>query len=61
MRDCRLIRTSLYITDYYSRWRPGFGTVVTGLLIFSCFVNYFFLAMTYYVAKMRIRMYDVLV
>ncbi|SCV72499.1 BQ2448_4036 [Microbotryum intermedium] len=42
---------------YYSRWRPGFGTVVTSLLVFSCFVHYFILVVSYYVSKMRIKVF----
>ncbi|SGY69006.1 BQ5605_C004g02940 [Microbotryum silenes-dioicae] len=42
---------------YYSRWRPGFGTVVASLLVFSCFVHYFILVVSYYVSKMRIKVF----
>ncbi|ORY90640.1 DnaJ domain-containing protein [Leucosporidium creatinivorum] len=43
---------------YYSRWRPGFGSVVAGLIVFSCFIHYFFLVMTYFVSKARIRQFQ---
>lgn len=42
------------MTDYYSRYRPGLGSVITGLFIFSLFVQYLFLYLTARVQKMRI-------
>ncbi|GAA5982570.1 hypothetical protein JCM11641_002586 [Rhodosporidiobolus odoratus] len=39
---------------YYSRYRPGLGAVVTGLVVFSCFVQYLFLYMQWRLQKMRI-------
>ncbi|GAA5924626.1 J domain-containing protein [Sporobolomyces koalae] len=39
---------------YYSRYRPGLGSVVTGLFIFSLFIQYLFLYLTARVQKMRI-------
>ncbi|GAA5824214.1 hypothetical protein JCM10212_002911 [Sporobolomyces blumeae] len=39
---------------YYSRYRPGLGSVVAGLAIFSLFVQYLFLYLTARVQKMRI-------
>ncbi|GAA6000551.1 hypothetical protein JCM10207_004546 [Rhodosporidiobolus poonsookiae] len=39
---------------YYSRYRPGLGSVVGGLVVFSCFVQYIFLYLTWRVQKMRI-------
>ncbi|GJN87998.1 hypothetical protein Rhopal_000953-T1 [Rhodotorula paludigena] len=39
---------------YYSRFRPGLGSVLTGLVIFSCFIHYVFLYLSYRVSKMRI-------
>ncbi|GAA6024829.1 hypothetical protein JCM11491_005668 [Sporobolomyces phaffii] len=39
---------------YYSRYRPGLGAVVTGLFVFSLFVQYLFLYLTARVQKMRI-------
>ncbi|CEQ39057.1 SPOSA6832_00526, partial [Sporobolomyces salmonicolor] len=40
--------------DYYSRYRPGLGAVVGGLVVFSCFVQYIFLYLTARVQKFRI-------
>lgn len=40
--------------DYYSRYRPGLGAVLAGLTVFSCFVHYIFLYLTFRVAKLRI-------
>ncbi|BGP37345.1 hypothetical protein JCM10450v2_001252 [Rhodotorula kratochvilovae] len=40
---------------YYSRYRPGLGSVLAGLTIFSCFIHYVFLYLTYRVNKMRIN------
>ncbi|TNY23384.1 DnaJ-domain-containing protein [Rhodotorula diobovata] len=40
---------------YYSRYRPGLGLVLTGLTLFSCFIHYVFLYLTYRVNKMRIN------
>ncbi|GAA5884923.1 hypothetical protein JCM6882_007153 [Rhodosporidiobolus microsporus] len=40
---------------YYSRYRPGLGSVVTGLIIFSCFVQYLIQYLTFRVQKMRIN------
>ncbi|GAA5949038.1 hypothetical protein JCM21900_003182 [Sporobolomyces salmonicolor] len=39
---------------YYSRYRPGLGAVVGGLVVFSCFVQYIFLYLTARVQKFRI-------
>ncbi|GAA5857404.1 hypothetical protein JCM8547_002262 [Rhodosporidiobolus lusitaniae] len=39
---------------YYSRYRPGLGGVVAGLLVFSCFVQYLYQYLTFRVQKMRI-------
>lgn len=43
------------LTDYYSRYRPGFRGVVVSLVIFSCFVHYFVLYMMYKLSLMRIK------
>ncbi|GAA5841428.1 hypothetical protein JCM9279_000650 [Rhodotorula babjevae] len=40
---------------YYSRYRPGLGSVLAGLTVFSCFIHYVFLYMTFRVQKMRIN------
>ena len=42
-------------TDYYSRYRPGFGTVIASLVVFTCFLHYFFLCAQYYLNKTRIK------
>lgn len=39
---------------YYSRYRPGLGSVVGGLFVFSLFIQYIFLYLTARVQKMRI-------
>ncbi|BGP22260.1 DnaJ family protein [Rhodotorula toruloides] len=39
---------------YYSRYRPGLGAVVAGLTVFSIFVHYVFLYLSYRLSKMRI-------
>lgn len=39
---------------YYSRYRPGLGGVLGGLVVFSLFVQYIFLYLTARVQKMRI-------
>ncbi|GAA6043049.1 hypothetical protein JCM8097_005132 [Rhodosporidiobolus ruineniae] len=39
---------------YYSRYRPGLGSVVAGLLVFSCFVQYLFQYLTARLQKVRI-------
>lgn len=51
----KLKLTLWHPTDYYSRYRPGFKTVILSLVIFSCFVHYFVLCASYFVSKMRIR------
>lgn len=43
------------LADYYSRYRPGLGSVLAGLTVFSCFIHYVFLYMTFRVQKMRIN------
>lgn len=40
--------------DYYSRYRPGLGAVLAGLTVFSCFIHYVVLYLTFRVSKMRI-------
>ncbi|GAA6023024.1 hypothetical protein JCM8202_000319 [Rhodotorula sphaerocarpa] len=39
---------------YYSRYRPGLGAVLAGLTVFSCFIHYVVLYLTFRVSKMRI-------
>ncbi|BGP13376.1 hypothetical protein JCM10213_005781 [Rhodosporidiobolus nylandii] len=39
---------------YYSRYRPGLGGVLGGLVVFSCFVQYLFLYLQWRMQKMRI-------
>ncbi|KWU41466.1 hypothetical protein RHOSPDRAFT_13082, partial [Rhodotorula sp. JG-1b] len=43
--------------DYYSRYRPGLGAVLAGLTVFSCFIHYVFLYLTFRVSKMRIAQF----
>ncbi|KAJ1805869.1 hypothetical protein LPJ56_005259, partial [Coemansia sp. RSA 2599] len=38
----------------YNRWRPGFGTVVVGLLAFSASMQYLFQYLSYWRARQRI-------
>ncbi|GAA6049457.1 hypothetical protein JCM3770_007349 [Rhodotorula araucariae] len=52
-RQQLMLRTPLP-ADYYSRYRPGLGSVLAGLTIFSCFIHYLFMYLTYRVNKMRI-------
>ncbi|GAA5979352.1 hypothetical protein JCM10908_002892 [Rhodotorula pacifica] len=42
---------------YYSRYRPGLGAVLAGLTVFSCFIHYVFLYLTFRVSKMRIAQF----
>ncbi|POY70741.1 hypothetical protein BMF94_6151 [Rhodotorula taiwanensis] len=44
---------------YYSRYRPGLGAVLAGLTVFSCFVHYIFLYLTFRVAKLRIGQFRI--
>ncbi|BGP29459.1 hypothetical protein JCM10296v2_001198 [Rhodotorula toruloides] len=39
---------------YYSRYRPGLGAVVAGLTVFSIFIHYVFLYLSFRLCKMRI-------
>lgn len=39
---------------YYSRYRPGLGAVVAGLTVFSIFIHYVFLYLSFRLSKMRI-------
>ncbi|GAA5885158.1 hypothetical protein JCM3774_006329 [Rhodotorula dairenensis] len=42
---------------YYSRYRPGLGAVLAGLTVFSCFIHYVYLYLTFRVSQMRITQF----
>ncbi|CAG8475133.1 3847_t:CDS:2 [Funneliformis mosseae] len=42
---------------YYKRYRPGLGTVLTGLLVLGSFLHYMVMWVNYYQEKRRIRYY----
>ncbi|KAJ1666757.1 hypothetical protein IW140_002348 [Coemansia sp. RSA 1813] len=42
----------------YRRWRPGFGTVVTGLALFASGMQYLFHYLSYWRAQERIRVIE---
>ncbi|KAI9504771.1 hypothetical protein GGI25_002876 [Coemansia spiralis] len=42
----------------YRRWRPGFGTVIVGLLCFASLMQYLFHHLSYWRARERIRIIE---